>query len=149
MIRYSLKCANGHRYDAWFASSAAYDALAKAGQLQCPECGVSDVAKALMAPNISTVRRKDKQPERAPAAAPSQANPAQQEAVRMMRHLRAFIEKNSEYVGPRFAEEARSIHLEESDARSIYGEASPEDLAELREEGIEFFPMPVLPEDHN
>src|SRR5262249_60822181 len=66
-----------------------------------------------------------------------------------MRKLRTEIESKSEYVGPRFPEEARKIHYEETPARGIYGEATREQAQALSEEGIEFFPLPHLPEDHN
>ena len=66
-----------------------------------------------------------------------------------MRKLRAEIEAKSEYVGPRFSEEARKIHYEEVPARGIHGEATSEEARALIEEGIEFFPLPVLPEDQN
>jgi hypothetical protein len=66
-----------------------------------------------------------------------------------MRKLRTEIESKSEYVGPRFPEEARKIHYEEAPARGIYGEATREEAQALSEEGIEFFPLPSLPEDHN
>ena len=66
-----------------------------------------------------------------------------------MRKLRAEIESKSEYVGPRFSEEARKIHYEESPARGIHGEATADEAKALKEEGIEFYPLPILPEDQN
>ena len=66
-----------------------------------------------------------------------------------MRKLRAEIEAKSEYVGPRFSEEARKIHYEEAPARGIHGEATADEAKALKEEGIEFFPLPILPEDQN
>ena len=71
------------------------------------------------------------------------------ELTEMIRKLRTHVEENSEYVGPRFAEEARKIHYEETEARGIYGEASLEDARELTEEGIDVQPLPLLPEEHN
>jgi hypothetical protein len=149
MIKYSLKCSDNHDYEAWFASSSAYDALASAGQLQCPVCGTANVSKALMAPNIPARRNNRTEPVAAASPAAAPVDEAQREAVKMMRKLREFVEKNSDYVGPRFADEARKIHNEEVEARSIHGEASRDELIELSDDGIEFFPMPVLPEDHN
>lgn len=158
MIKYTLKCSDGHQHEAWFASSSAYDELVRKRQLQCPVCGTSDVGKALMTPGIPTRQNKRETAVASPSALqapmPSVATAAapggpQSEAIQMMRKLREFVKANSEYVGPRFAEEARKIHYEESDNRSVYGEASREELSELREEGINFYPLPVLPEDHN
>lgn len=151
MIRYALRCAKGHEFEAWFASSAAYDRLAKRGQVSCPKCGNRKVQKALMAPNVArrdkTSRERKEVPK--PGATPPGAVAAHAELAAALRRLRAEIEANSEYVGPRFPEEARKIHYEEAPARGIRGEASREEAQALREEGIEFFPIPALPEDHN
>ncbi|MBX2806796.1 MAG: DUF1178 family protein [Hyphomicrobiales bacterium] len=156
MIKYSLKCSDGHQYEAWFASSAAYEALAKAGELQCPVCGTSDIGKALMTPGIpvrqnsrDTAPAVAQKPQPQTVAAPANSAQQQAEAVKVLRKLREIVETNSDYVGPKFAEEARKIHYEEAEARSIYGEASHEELTELDEDGISFYPLPVLPEDHN
>jgi hypothetical protein len=154
MILYRLKCKKGHGFEAWFASSAAYDKQAKRGQLSCPKCGSAQVAKAPMAPRI-TKRGKAKggeKPVEKPAEAPKPETrrvAAHGELESAMRKLRAEIEAKSEYVGPRFSEEARKIHYEEVPARGIHGEATADEAKALSEEGIEFFPLPILPEDHN
>jgi hypothetical protein len=169
MIRYRLKCDKRHEFEAWFASSAAFDRQVKRGQVSCPRCGTVKVNKTLMAPSIvkgAKRARAEKAPENAPEAAPETAQgpaAAQPAAAQLdthrlaahgtlgaaMRKLRAEIESKSEYVGPRFSEEARKIHYEEAPARGIYGEATREEAQALSEEGIEFFPLPSLPEDHN
>jgi hypothetical protein len=159
MIRYRLRCKKGHEFDAWFADSAAYDKQAKRGQLSCARCGSSQVSKALMTPSIPK-RGKPRRPELPPksersettAGAPkpeTQRVAAHRELAAAMRKLRAEIEAKSEYVGPRFPEEARKIHYDEAPARGIHGEATAEEAKALNEEGIEFFPLPHLPEDHN
>jgi hypothetical protein len=163
MILYRLKCKKGHEFEAWFASSAAFDRQEKRGLLSCAHCGTTKVAKAMMAPRISK-RAKAKaaaqKPEATPAEKPSEAAaaPAKPETQRVaahrelaaaMRKLRAEIEAKSEYVGPRFSEEARKIHYEEVPARGIHGEATSDEAKALREEGIEFYPLPILPEDQN
>ena len=74
---------------------------------------------------------------------------AERELRHKLKELRDHITKNAQYVGPRFPEEARKIHYGETEHRSIYGEASPEDAKQLHEEGIEFHPLPVLPDDKN
>jgi hypothetical protein len=160
MIRYRLRCEKRHEFEAWFASGAAFDRQAKRGQISCPKCGTAKVEKALMTPSISkgTRRRRVEKPAE-PAAAPAPAAPPAQpdvhrlaahgELAAAMRKLRAEIEAKSEYVGPRFPEEARKIHYEEAPPRGIYGEATREEAQALSEEGIEFFPLPGLPEDHN
>lgn len=157
MIVYRLKCKKGHEFEAWFANSGAFDMQAERGLLACAVCGTSKVAKAPMAPSVTKSRSKARAAKR-PAEAPSAAEAPKPETQRVaahgelasaMRKLRAEIESKSEYVGPRFSEEARKIHHEEAPARGIHGEATADEAKALREEGIEFFPLPVLPEEHN
>ena len=71
------------------------------------------------------------------------------EVVKAMRTIRDAVKENADYVGPKFAEEARKIHYGEKEERGIYGEASAEDVNSLKEEGIDVLPLPVLPEDRN
>jgi hypothetical protein len=165
MILYRLRCKKGHEFEAWFADSAAFDRQEKRGMLSCAHCGTSKVAKAMMAPSVvkrSKRRVAASKAEEAPAekaseapAPAAQAKPethrvaAHRELATAMRKLRAEIEAKSEYVGPRFSEEARKIHYEEVPARGIHGEATTEEAKALREEGIEFYPLPILPEDQN
>lgn len=134
MIRYALTCEENHSFEAWFASSAAYDEQASRGLVHCPECGSSRVIKAPMAPSIA--RGGDMQGKRA-------------ELTEAIRHMRAHVENTSEYVGDRFASEALKIHHDEAEPRGIYGEATREEATKLRDEGVEFYPLPELPEDHN
>jgi hypothetical protein len=157
MIRYRLQCRKGHQFEAWFADSGAFDKQEKRGLLACPSCGTSKVAKSLMAPNVVT-RSKRKAAARKTEEAPppidvpkpeTQRVAAHRELAAAMRKLRAEVEAKSEYVGPRFSEEARKIHYEEAPARGIHGEATADEAKALREEGIEFYPLPVLPEDQN
>src|ERR1700744_4450331 len=76
-------------------------------------------------------------------------SPPERELRKKLKELRDHIVKNASYVGPRFPEEARKIHYGETEHRSIYGEASPEEAKALHEEGIEFHPLPALPDDQN
>lgn len=149
MIHYALRCDSAHEFDGWFKDSAAFERMAKRGLVDCPQCGSTKVSRALMAPAVAA--------SRAPApAAPPPAPPAPAEgkavagqvpaaALAMLQRMRAEIEKHCDYVGPRFAEEARKIHAGESDARGIYGEATAEDAEALREEGIGFRTIPWVP----
>lgn len=155
MIRYQLVCAAGHDFEAWFANSAAFDAQRAAGQLACPACGDPHVEKALMAPAVPAKARKSV------AAAESMGEGAQRpqamlksdskahELREALRQLRDHVTGNADYVGPRFAEEARKIHYKEAENRGIWGEASAEEAKALNEEGIEIFPLPEMPEDKN
>jgi hypothetical protein len=159
MIKYALVCQKSHEFEAWFQSSATFDRQAKRGLVVCPECGSHKVSKAIMAPRVA---RRDKgaaspppiaSGEQVPAQAMTAANMAPTgaaaEMLQMMRKLRDEVVKNAENVGPRFAEEARKIHYEEAPQRGIYGEASPQDVKALHEEGIECYPLPKLPDDRN
>jgi hypothetical protein len=154
MIRYRLNCRKGHQFEGWFASSTAFDRQAKQGRVTCPACGTSKVTKALMAPSIAKGgkpkrRAKSEQPANEAPKPDTQRVAAHKELAAAMRKLRAEVEAKSEYVGSRFSEEARKIHYEESPARGIHGEATADEAKSLSEEGIEFFPLPALPEDHN
>jgi hypothetical protein len=156
MIRYRLNCRKGHQFEGWFASSTAFDRQAKQGRVTCPACGTTKVSKAVMAPSIAKggkPKRRAKsggdQPATDPPKPETQRVAAHKELAAAMRKLRAEIESKSEYVGTRFPEEARKIHYEESPARGIHGEATAEEAKSLSDEGIEFFPLPALPEDHN
>lgn len=147
MIHYDLICDQGHDFDGWFRDSAAYDAQAAGGLVSCTVCGSAKVGKQLMAPGIpAKSNRRDATP-RTMVAGP--ADPRLAQLVEMVREMRKHVENTAEYVGPRFAEEARKIHYEEAEHRGIYGEASPDDAQSLIEEGIIVHPLPRLPEDGN
>jgi hypothetical protein len=148
MIRYRLRCNAGHEFEAWFKNSGAYDRQANRGQVLCPECGSANVTKAPMAPSIATRKRETARGIAAHDEATKHAE-AQRKILALMREVRAYVERNAEYVGPRFAEEARKMHFNEIEARNIYGEASLDDARKLAEDGIEFCPLPRVPEDQN
>jgi hypothetical protein len=162
MIRYALACEQGHTFESWFASSAAYDKQAKHGLVTCPVCNSAKVEKTIMAPRLAGTRKRASVPAPAPEAAASAAPPAadasapvavmsppERELRKKLKELREHLTKNADYVGGRFPDEARKMHYGEIEHRSIYGEASPEQAKELHDEGIEFHPLPVLPDDRN
>lgn len=164
MIRYALVCDKGHGFESWFADSAAYDRQAKRKLVTCPQCGSAKVDKAIMAPRLASAKgRKAAAVEEAEAPAPAAppAMPAdapapvamlspQEQALRAkLKELRDHVTKNADDVGAKFPEEARKMHYGEIEHRSIYGVASPQEAAELSEEGIEFHPLPILPDDRN
>ena|ERR1700683_1419464 len=135
MIRFSLRCASGHEFEAWFRNGEGYEAQQKADEIACPECGDTHVGKALMAPSIGRSR-----------GAPAPISPAQLRSALV--ELRRQVETHCDYVGGQFAEEARRIHYGESDPRGIYGEATAEESRELAEEGVKFGRIPwVQPGD--
>ena len=131
MIRFSLRCASGHEFEAWFQSGEGYDTQLQAGEIACPECGDTHVEKALMAPSIGRSR------ESGPPISPAQLRAALVE-------LRRQVETHCDYVGEQFAEEARKIHYVEVDPRGIYGEATDVESKELADEGIEFGRIPWI-----
>jgi hypothetical protein len=157
MIRYALVCEKGHSFESWFADSLAFDKQAKKKLVTCPHCGSAKVEKAIMAPRITGARKRAIAP--APAQAPTEApaekapvamiSPQEQEIRAKLKELRAHLTKNADDVGAKFPEEARKMHYGEIEHRSIYGVASPEDAKDLAEEGIEFHPLPVLPDERN
>lgn len=160
MIRYQLKCGNDHAFEGWFGSSKAYDTQSRRKLVTCPVCGTANVEKAIMAPRIARSRNRRPTPtddattDSPPAVATASRsqhmlNGEQRKLLGTMRKLRDEMLAKSDYVGPRFAEEARRIHNEEVPARGIHGEATPDEVAELREEGVKIYPVPVLPDDHN
>ena len=158
MIRYNLVCDKRHEFESWFQDSLAYDKQARRGLVSCPLCGSAKVEKAIMAPRLA---RKDKsapimapaeEAAPAPTAAPAPVamiSPQEKEFRAKLKELRDHLTSNADNVGKKFPEEARKMHYGETEHRSIYGEATPQDARELHEEGIEFHPLPVLPDERN
>ena len=138
MIRYSLRCSNDHGFESWFASSGAYDGLYRSGHVTCPMCGDANVEKALMTPQVRPTG-KDATPNMELSA------PSDDPAAAAMAKLRTEIEANSEDVGNRFVAEARAIHDGSTPARSIIGQARPEEARKLVEDGIPIAPLPFIP----
>ena len=129
MIRYSLRCRDGHAFESWFRSGSAYDALRDARQVACPDCNSTEVEKALMTPRVSG---QDAAPE-----------PAKEEHP--LAELRRRVEAQSDYVGADFVKEARAMHEGSSARRAIYGEARIGEARKLVEDGIPVAPLPFLP----
>jgi hypothetical protein len=146
MIKYALKCSDGHGFESWFASAEAYDSLHAAGHVNCVVCGVTDVSKAIMAPQVTTARKKSEAPvpvEDAATDGPlsSVASPMEIALARMRKH----VESNATYVGGNFASEARDIHLGDAPERPIWGEANALEAKALIEDGVPVMPLPFLP----
>jgi hypothetical protein len=154
MIRYALVCAKGHSFESWFQNSAAYDKQAKQKLVACPVCGTAKVQKEIMSPRLSGSRKREETPspsndqsnEKTPVA---MVSPQEREFRKKLKELREHLTQNADYVGQKFPEEARKMHYGEIDHRSIYGEASPDEARKLHEEGVEFHPLPVLPDERN
>ncbi|VAW15468.1 FIG004851: hypothetical protein [hydrothermal vent metagenome] len=178
MIRYDLKCVSDHSFEGWFRDSVGYEAQSAQGALACPVCGSSKIEKALMTPGlpVKANAREGLVPQGGNPVLPSGLGRQDEKAMAFrdaVRALRTQVEANADYVGDRFAEEARRIYYAETESgtdakthgddtskvkpegppeagkRGIYGEATLEDAKALRDEGIDVLPLPVLPEDQN
>ncbi|MEP4199055.1 MAG: DUF1178 family protein [Aliishimia sp.] len=148
MISFTLKCSEGHSFESWFQSAAAFESLKLAGHLSCAVCGSKSVEKAMMAPRVSAARDKAVAPPSAPEVPPpaktsQTAMPEKMQAA--LQDMKRQVEENSDYVGPKFAEEARSMHLGDTPERPIYGEANGEETKALIEDGIPVMPLPFMP----
>jgi hypothetical protein len=142
MIVFDLACAQGHRFEGWFASGEEFARQSQARLVRCPVCDDAEVARLPSA----KVRVGAASNEHEPAATSAPAPAAPQEMIagfpaELVAKLREVV-RNTENVGPRFPEEARKIHYEEAPARPIRGQASTEESAALEEEGIEFSSLP-------
>jgi hypothetical protein len=135
VIRYSLLCGHDHDFEAWFSTSADYDSQVERGLVECPYCASRAVRKAIMAPAVHGAKKTVTEP---PSSAPSQAV-----VMEAMKKVREHVEENFDYVGDAFAKEARAIHDGDADNRGIYGEATPKEVRDLKEDGIQVAPLPA------
>jgi hypothetical protein len=153
MIHYQLRCSQAHAFDGWFKDSASFEKQAKRGLIECPECGGTDVERALMAPalakreSVPVPAEMVSAPVAAPAAAPTKVAagrlPAQLMAA--LQRMRAEVEKNCDYVGPDFADQARAMQRGEIEPKGIYGETTDEQAESLEAEGINVAKIPWVP----
>jgi hypothetical protein len=168
MIKYALICDQGHTFESWFSNAEGYETQVKRGFVECPSCQSRQVSKAMMAPSVSTSRRKDAlraqaaamqaQAPCAPPAPAAAAQPAQplalldegQQAMRaMVRELHQKLTENSTDVGDRFTAEAREMQTGDAPLRPIHGRATMEEAKALMEEGVPVMPLPTLPDEWN
>jgi hypothetical protein len=153
MIHYQLKCGQSHAFDGWFNDSASFEKQAKRGLIECPECGATDVERALMAPALAK-RGASAVPVEAPSP-PAESPPTAPEKVASgrvpaqmlaaLQRIRAEVEKQCDYVGPDFAEQARAMHRGEIEPKGIYGETTEEQAESLAEEGVSVTKIPWVP----
>lgn len=179
MIKYALHCDQNHAFEGWFRNSQDFDDQTAKGHLECPICGSRSIAKSLMAPSVSGTRSQNQETVPAPRPVSGEIQPAEQpasgsgdtatgtpptsgaastptinekdvkELQTALRAMRQHVVENADYVGDRFAEEARKMHFKETEARGIYGEATKDEVQSLAEDGIDCLPLPSLPEDQN
>lgn len=146
MIVYQLHCSSGHEFEAWFRNGATFDRQAKSGDVDCPFCGDTRVAKAPMAPRLG--KGVGKEAATGPDTGAEDETRAKALAVQVTQavaEMRRHVEENCDYMGEEFAAEARRIHHGEAEERGIYGEATREEAVELTAEGIPVFRLPLLP----
>ncbi len=136
MIRYALACEHEHDFEGWFGSSSDYDDQLAKGQLECPVCGSGAVRKQIMAPAVAGTKKRGE----AAAGQPTRAM-----MMEAMGRVRAHVEENFDYMGDKFADEARAIHEGRSEERGIYGEATPKEVRALVEDGVPVAPLPGAP----
>jgi hypothetical protein len=140
VIRYALRCEHSHEFEGWFGSSSDYDSQAERGLVECPVCGSHTVTKQIMAPAVAGTKR----------SLPTDSSPPSRTMVmEAMGKIRKHVKDNFDYVGDAFAREARAIHEGTSEDRGIYGEARPDEVKALREDGIGVAPLPPDPADLN
>lgn len=141
MIRFSLRCDGDHVFEAWFRNNEDFETQTGRRLVECPHCGSASVEKALMAPSVSTGRKREQI-----ALAMGEE---QKRVLKQLKELAEKVKQEADYVGDKFAEEARKIHFGETEARGIYGQATPDEARALIEDGVEFMPIPVFPDDRN
>jgi hypothetical protein len=151
MIVFDLRCGGAHVFEAWFASSGAYEEQRQRGLLVCPVCGDSDVAKALMAPNLAAKGNARQVPAMMPTAATPSADAPPPEAIKAAMQaiaaMQAKMLEKSEWVGRAFVDRARAMHSGEADVAPIHGQATRAEAEALLEEGVPVAPLlvPVVP----
>jgi hypothetical protein len=153
MITFDLVCApHSHRFEGWFASSAEYERQLKADMLCCPTCGSAEISKAVMAPNIarkgnqgvSIAQAQREDNDQTVAVSNQPEMPAEiEKAIAELSKLQSRMLENSDWVGNKFAEEARAIHYGEQPTRIIHGEATANEAQALFDEGVTVAPLPL------
>ena len=136
MIKYALKCKEGHRFESWFQSADAFETLERTHHLSCTICGCDAVKKDIMTPRVASQHQTE--------AVPTLSAP-QSDAEKALTAMRKHVEENADYVGNRFADEARSMYLGATPERAVYGEANGAEAKALIEDGIPILPLPFLP----
>ena len=131
MIKYNLKCENSHNFDAWFSDSSNFEEQNKNNLIFCPKCNSTKIEKNIMAPNIGSKKQSY-----------TNALKTEKNYEKIIKNVRKHVEKNFDYVGDKFADEARAIHYGEKEEREIYGETSVEEAVDLIEEGVNVSPIP-------
>lgn len=151
MIYYQLRCGQAHGFDGWFSDSASFEKQAKRGLIECPQCGGTDIERALMAPALAkrdaapVPVEEPAAPAEKPAAEPEKVVRLPAQMLAALQRMRAEVEKTCDYVGPNFADQARAMHRGEIKPKGIYGETTEEQAESLADEGISVAKIPWVP----
>ena len=138
MIKYNLKCKCGKTFESWFSGSVEYDLLKKKKFINCIYCNSTSVQKSVMSPNLTSKSNKE-----------IKNNKLEKNIKKQLSNIRKYIEKNCKDVGESFPQEARKIHYDKKTSKGIYGKATPEETAELLEEGIDVATIPWTDKTEN
>ena len=138
MIKYNLICSCGKTFESWFSSSIHFESQKNNKLINCIYCYSPSIKKSLMSPNLSSKSNKI-----------SKKAKLERNVKKQLLEFRKYIEKNCKDVGDKFPQEARSIHYDKKNSKRIYGKATPEETAELMEEGIEVTTIPWLDKSEN
>ena len=140
MIKYNLKCQNGHEFESWFSNSEEFEKLKKRNLLECIFCSTRKVDKSIMAPMISNPKKNNDQ-------AKTIEKDFQKEKDKLLQ-LRKYIENNFDYVGKDFSKKVREVYYDNKKEKAIYGTTTPEEREELAEEGIDLLSIPWISKDN-
>jgi len=140
MIKYNLKCSNGHEFKSWFSESNEFDKLNKKKLLECIYCSSKKIQKSIMAPMISGGKLREENTNLLNEKLSSKKNELLQ--------IRKYIEKNFEFVGDKFSQKVREVYYDKKNRKMIYGTTTPEERDELAEEGIDLLSIPWVSKDN-
>ena len=140
MIKYNLKCQNGHEFESWFSNSEEFEKLNNKKLLECIYCSSKKIKKSIMAPMISGGKLKEDNINLLNQKLTSKKNELLQ--------IRKYIEKNFEFVGDKFSQKVREVYYSKENKKTIYGTTTPEERDELTEEGIDLLTIPWVDKDN-
>ncbi len=140
MIKYNLKCSNGHEFKSWFSDSNEFDKLNKKKLLECIYCSSKKIKKSIMAPMVSGSKLKEENSNLLNEKLSMKKNELLQ--------IRNYIEKNFEFVGDKFSQKVREVYYDKKTRKTIYGTTTKEEREELAEEGIDLLSIPWVSKDN-
>ena len=140
MIKYNLKCSNGHEFISWFSDSLEFDKLNKKKLLECIYCSSKKINKSIMAPMISGGKLKED--------SSNLLNEKLSDKKKELLEIRNYIEKNFEFVGDKLSQKAREVYYDKKTKKSIYGTATLKEKEELADEGIDLLSVPWISKDN-